>query len=98
MDIDGRTWRWITKDGRKLSIGQIEPSHLANIIRYLESVVEKAEAAIASYYSFPPQGEMAAEYLEREVIETEDEVAYIELELVPWLKSKLNLKQSVRSS
>lgn len=88
--IDGRTWRWETKEGIMLPIWKIETQHLVNIIAYLKRRVRNMEDGIQAFYRFPPQGEMALETLEREVYYSENDVYSLETDLIPWLEKQLD--------
>ena len=82
-----KCWRWTTRDGRKLAIGELSPSHLQHIINYLESRLQSLQEGVYSYYRFPPQGEMAAWLLNEEVESAEREITRLE-DLLSWLRQR----------
>ena len=95
--IDGRSWKWETKEGKELFIWQIGTSHLANIIRYLKKRVEDVKEGLSSYYCFYPQSEIATEMLDAEATSVETDIEEIDTELIPWLEKQLDKRLGVGS-
>ena len=96
-DIDGRNFKWKTKDGQVLRIGQITTQHLQNIIKFLERNLAASEEAVSEGWGYIPRGEIASLIVERNLECADSRNDYVRHKLLPWLRGqqKKNIRKEV---